>query len=211
MGSAAGCLAAAQAPRRGWAAAAARWLCVPAAWALAASGACRGHARLHERGVARRGPVRRGKLTAMRHRPAGPHPRFAHPWRCHPGAGDDLINLIILVLDNASVASESAELQQCLGLWRRVQEGAGGGASGRGTRGVRTAPACLHAPLPLRAAGSAVRHARLWCKHALPPAVPSPQQSAGAATGRCWRWRRRTTPPSAWSITATPSSGRRMG
>lgn len=42
--------------------------------------------------------------------------------------GDDLINLIILVLDNASVASESEELRQCLALWRRVQEGGGGGA-----------------------------------------------------------------------------------
>ena len=32
----------------------------------------------------------------------------------------------MLVLDNASVAAESHELGQCLGLWRRVQEGGGG-------------------------------------------------------------------------------------
>jgi hypothetical protein len=37
-------------------------------------------------------------------------------------AGDDLINLIVLVLDNASVAAESSELDQCLALWRRLQE-----------------------------------------------------------------------------------------
>ncbi|KAL4424419.1 hypothetical protein ABPG77_005662 [Micractinium sp. CCAP 211/92] len=45
--------------------------------------------------------------------------------------GDDLINLIILVLDNASVAAESEELRQCMALWRRVQEGAGGDRWGR--------------------------------------------------------------------------------
>lgn len=33
----------------------------------------------------------------------------------------------MLVLDNASIASESDELRQCLDLWRRVQEGGGGG------------------------------------------------------------------------------------
>lgn len=35
----------------------------------------------------------------------------------------------MLVLDNASIASESDELRQCLDLWRRVQEGGGGGGS----------------------------------------------------------------------------------
>ncbi|PRW45423.1 Carbohydrate-Binding Module Family 45 [Chlorella sorokiniana] len=39
--------------------------------------------------------------------------------------GDDLINLVVLVLDNASVSSESQELRQCLDLWRRIQEGGG--------------------------------------------------------------------------------------
>lgn len=46
---------------------------------------------------------------------------------CTP-TGDDLINLVVLVLDNASVASESEELRQCLDLWRRLQEGGGAGA-----------------------------------------------------------------------------------
>lgn len=47
------------------------------------------------------------------------------PLACLP-AGDDLLGLAVLVLDNASVAAESHELGQCLGLWRRVQEGGGG-------------------------------------------------------------------------------------
>lgn len=34
--------------------------------------------------------------------------------------------MIVMVLDNASIASESAELGQCLNLWRRVLEGGGG-------------------------------------------------------------------------------------
>ncbi|EFN54548.1 hypothetical protein CHLNCDRAFT_135335 [Chlorella variabilis] len=43
-------------------------------------------------------------------------------------SGDDLLSLAVLVLDNASVSAESAELDQCLALWRRLQEdGAAGG------------------------------------------------------------------------------------
>ena len=47
------------------------------------------------------------------------------PPACLPPAGDDLVSLVLLVLDNASVAAESAELAQCLGLWRRLQEQGG--------------------------------------------------------------------------------------
>ena len=56
------------------------------------------------------------------------------------------------MLDNASVAAESHELAQCLGLWRRVQEGGGGGECcaawlgwvGRGEgRGLKP-PGCMH-------------------------------------------------------------------
>lgn len=61
-----------------------------------------------------------------------------------PTPGDDLVSLAVLVLDNASVASESEELRQCLDLWRRVQEGGGvgelGGLIAAGKPGMR-APA----------------------------------------------------------------------
>ncbi|KAI3425011.1 hypothetical protein D9Q98_008393 [Chlorella vulgaris] len=46
-------------------------------------------------------------------------------------SGDDIIALAVLVLDNASVAGESAELQQCMATWRRLQEGGGGERWGR--------------------------------------------------------------------------------
>ncbi|KAL6770951.1 GWD2 [Auxenochlorella protothecoides x Auxenochlorella symbiontica] len=37
-------------------------------------------------------------------------------------SGDDLISLVILILDNASVAAESSDLEAALSLWRRVAE-----------------------------------------------------------------------------------------
>ena len=44
-------------------------------------------------------------------------PAFHPPF---PTPGDDLVGLITLVLDNARVASESADLAACFELWERV-------------------------------------------------------------------------------------------
>lgn len=57
------------------------------------------------------------------------HAASLFPDICFSTTGDSLVDLVGLVLDNASVAGESQELQQCLGLWRRVQEDGGTGES----------------------------------------------------------------------------------
>ena len=135
-------------------------------------------------------------------------------------AGDDLVSLIVLVLDSASVAGESHELRQCLDLWRRVQEGGGAGES-KPCRGACSA--CQWGWGALLGCAMTAGRAPSWAEgpcragsHGTPAAAPLPlghtpaspcpgpplAQSAGAATGRCWRWRLLTTQPCAWSTIA---------